>query len=86
MTSRMPESLTDDQLRDQAIQVLNEHLGPVDTMRFLSWLRAGPRDYQAWRNAHFAGFNVDDLIARMRELDAGAGAGPPNGSKPRSSA
>ena len=42
----MLDELTDDQLRDKALDVLTERLGPTQTFRFLSWLRSKPRDYQ----------------------------------------
>jgi len=73
----MIDELTDDQLRDKALDVLTEHLGPTRTFRFLSWLRSKPRDYQTWREARFRGFSVDDLIARMHELEAGQRVAPP---------
>lgn len=65
----MIEELSDDQLREKALGVLTEHLGGAQTFRFLSWLRSQPRDYQTWRDAHFKGVGVDDLIARMREAE-----------------
>ena len=73
----MLDELTDDQLRDKALDVLTERLGPTQTFRFLSWLRSKPRDYQTWRDAHFRGVSVDDLIAQMRELDARQRVAPP---------
>ena len=66
----MINELTDDQLRDKALDVLTKHLGPTQTFRFLSWLRSKPRDYQAWRDAHFQGASLDDLMAQMREVEA----------------
>jgi hypothetical protein len=66
----MTSKLTDEQLRDKALDVLTTHLGPSQAMRFLSWLRTKPRDYQTWRDAHFRGFTVDDLISQMRAIDA----------------
>jgi hypothetical protein len=62
--------LSDDQLRDKALDVLTEHLGPTQTIRFLSWLRSKPRDYQTWRYAHFKDLDVDELIAQMREMES----------------
>lgn len=66
----MTDEMTDEQLRDKALEVLTKHLGPTRTVRFLSWLRRKPRDYQTWRDAHFSGIGVDDLIAQMREVEA----------------
>lgn len=73
----MLDELTDDQLRDKALDVLTERLGPTQTFRFLSWLRSKPRDYQTWRDAHFRGASADDLIAQMRELEARQRVAPP---------
>jgi hypothetical protein len=66
----MIDELSDEELRDQALQVLTSHLGPTRTVRFLSWLRRKPRDYQTWRDAHFDGIALDDLIAQMRAVEA----------------
>jgi hypothetical protein len=63
---------TDDELRDKALDVLNEHLGLSQTIRFLAWLRRAPRDYQTWRDAHFRGFTADDLIEQMRAVERNA--------------
>ena len=65
----MTNPLTDDELRDKALDVLTEHLGASQTIRFLSWLRNQPRDYQAWRGAHFRDLTAEDLIQRLREVD-----------------
>jgi hypothetical protein len=65
----MIDELTDDRLRVKALDVLTEQLGASQTFRFLSWLRGQPRDYQAWRDAHFQGLSADDLIGQMRELE-----------------
>jgi len=74
----MLDELTDDQLRDKALDALTERLGPTQTFRFLSWLRGKPRDYQAWRDTHFQGVSVDDLIAQVRELEARQRPMPPD--------
>ena len=66
----MLSQMTDEELRDRALEVLTQHLGTTQTIRFLSWLRNKPRDYQTWRDAHFRGFSADELIERMRILEA----------------
>lgn len=70
--------LSDDQLRDKALEVLTTNLGPFQTYRFLSWMRTHPRDYQSWRDSHFGGMGTDELLRRMREVDARHHAGNPN--------
>ncbi|HWL92597.1 MAG TPA: hypothetical protein VNT79_03610 [Phycisphaerae bacterium] len=66
----MNSDLSDEELRVNALDILNKHLGPAKTIRFLSWLRSTPRSYQAWRDAHFRGFTANDLIERMRAIEA----------------
>lgn len=67
----MIRPLTDEELRDEALEVLTRHLGPAQTLRFLSWMRSKPRDYQAWRDEHFRGVGVDELLALMEQLESG---------------
>ncbi len=66
----MIRELTDEQLRERALDVLTKQLGAAQTLRFLSWMRSKPRDYQAWRDAHFQNVGVDELLTRMRELES----------------
>ncbi len=68
----MLSEMTDEELRDRALEVLTQHLGATQTIRFLSWLRNKPRDYQTWRDAHFRGFSADELIERLRMIEANA--------------
>jgi len=70
----MVKRLTDDELRDKAVEVLTEHLGAASTLRFLSWLRSAPRDYQAWRDAHFKDASIDQLLEQMRDVERRQGA------------
>jgi hypothetical protein len=72
----MHRKLNDDELRDEALDVLCRHLGAGQTLRFLSWLRSRPRDYAAWRDAHFDAFTADDLIRAMREIENNSQARP----------
>ncbi len=66
----MNDRLTDDQLREKALDVLTRHLGLAQTLRFLSWLRSNPGDYQSWRDGRFGDLTADSLIAQMRALEA----------------
>lgn len=61
---------SDEQLSRMALEVLNAHLGPARTMRFLSLLRSSPRDYQAWRDAEFGNLTAEELIRQMRDVEA----------------
>ena len=59
-------ALADDALRHRGIAVLEEHLGPVEALRFLALLCREPFDYQAWRDKHFASLELEDLFGRPR--------------------
>ena len=66
----MTPEFTDDELRTKAWELLQKHLGPVDTLRFLSLMRTKPRDYQKWRDEHFKNLTADELISHLRQTEA----------------
>lgn len=66
----MPELLSDEDLRQTALNLLESELGPMETLRFLAMVRHEPFDYQAWRDKEFANVSLDELFRRMREADA----------------
>lgn len=68
----MSLNLTDEQLKAKAWDVLGDHLGPVDAMRFLMLVREGPRDYQSWREERFKGVDVAELARQIRSHAEGA--------------
>jgi hypothetical protein len=47
----------------QALDVLNQELGVVDTIRFLSQFNSGQGDYTKEREQLFAGVTLDDIFA-----------------------
>ena len=65
----MAEALENDTLQTRGLTVLEERLGPVQTLRFLALISREPFDYQAWRERHFAGMSLDQILA-----EAGSGA------------
>lgn len=65
----MPELLTDDELRQTALSLLESELGPLHVLRFLALVRREPFDYQAWRERSFDGLSIDELFHRMRESE-----------------
>ena len=69
MISRMSE----DQLKEKAWGVLTRHLGPVEAVRFLSFMRASPRDYQTWRRERFKDLTAQGLVDQLKSLDAQSG-------------
>jgi hypothetical protein len=66
----MPELMSEDDLRQTAMHLLESKLGPVETLRFLSLIRREPFDYEAWRQNKFDGLTVEELFRKMRELEA----------------
>jgi hypothetical protein len=63
----MAKVQTDDKLRQQAVQVLTEKLGPVDALRFLASVSREPFNYQRWRKKYFAQYEVGELAAEVRK-------------------
>ena len=55
----MAKQLTEDELREQAVKVLTEKLGPVDSFRFLASVSREPFDYQQWRKKYFSHYDID---------------------------
>ncbi len=62
----MAEPLADDALRAQGVAVLEEHLGPVQALRFLALVSREPFDYQSWRDQHFRGMSLGEILSRAR--------------------
>ena len=63
----MAKKLSEHELRQQAIQVLADKLGPVEALRFLALVSREPFDYQKWRKEYFSHYNLDDLLGEVRE-------------------
>ena len=63
----MAKELNEQELRQQAIQVLADKLGPVEALRFLALVSRDPFDYQKWRKEYFSHYNLDDLLGEVRE-------------------
>jgi hypothetical protein len=63
----MPQTVDDREVIREAFGLLLEHLGPAKVARLLSAL-GGHRgeDYMTWRERHFAGKSIDDLLDEMR--------------------
>lgn len=66
----MAEALADDALRTQGVELLEKHLGPVQALRFLALLSREPFNYQAWRDAFFAGKSLDTILGEARKAGA----------------
>jgi hypothetical protein len=65
---------TDEKLRQQAVQVLTEKLGPVDALRFLASVSREPFNYQRWRKKYFAQYDIEKLLGEVRKHHAQSGS------------
>lgn len=70
----MVKQLTEEELRQRAVEALSEKLGPVDALRFLALISHEPFDYQKWRREYFSRYNIDELTAEIRTHQAGKGS------------
>ena len=63
----MTDSLADDALCAKGLALLEDQLGLVQTLRFLALLSRQPFDYQHWRQQHFAGMSLSEVLTRAHE-------------------
>jgi hypothetical protein len=66
----MAKQLTEQELREQAVRVLSDGLGPVDALRFLALVSREPFDYQEWRREYFSQYDLDELLTEVRKHHA----------------
>jgi hypothetical protein len=66
----MSEPLTDEALYANGLTVLEEHLGPVQTLRFLALMSRQSFDYQRWRQQHFGAMSLEDIFAQAQNAAA----------------
>ncbi len=64
----MTEPLADDALCTKGLALLEDQLGPVQTLRFLSLLSRQPFAYQHWRQQHFAGMSLAEVLTRAQGM------------------
>jgi hypothetical protein len=64
----MTESLADEVLCAKGLALLEDQLGPVQTLRFLALLSRQPFDYQRWRQQHFAGMSLTEVLTQAQRL------------------
>ena len=66
----MSEQLTDEALRAKGLAVLEDHLGPVHTLRFLVLMSRGSFDYQGWRQQHFGTMGLEEILAQAQSASS----------------
>jgi len=47
--------------------ILEADLGPVEALRFLALLSRESFDYQSWRDKHFQGMTLTEILTRATE-------------------
>ena len=62
----MAEQLTDSALYVKGLAILEDHLGPVHTLRFLALLSREPFDYQRWRQQHFGAMSLEEIFTQAQ--------------------
>jgi len=62
----MPDALEDDALCAKGLAVLEDHLGPVQALRFLALISRQPFDYQHWRQQHFGKMSVAEILVQAQ--------------------
>jgi hypothetical protein len=58
------------EVNHHAIQLLAEHIGVVDTFRFVNQFTTGHGDYTKERETLFANVTLDDIIAAIEKKRA----------------
>jgi hypothetical protein len=64
----MPEPLADEALCVKGLAVLEDHLGPVDALRFFALISRQPFDYQRWRQQHFGAMSLAEIFIQAEVL------------------
>jgi len=64
----MTESLADEVLCAKGLALLEEQLGPVQTLRFLALVSRQPFDYQRWRQQHFADMSLAEVLTQAQRM------------------
>jgi hypothetical protein len=62
----MADSFEDDALCAKGLTVLEDHLGPVQALRFLALISRQPFDYQHWRQQHFGKMSLAEILVQAQ--------------------
>jgi len=62
----MSDSHEDDALCAKGLAVLEEHLGPVQALRFLALISRQPFDYPHWRQQHFGKMSLAEILVQAQ--------------------
>lgn len=59
----MNSPIADQELREKGLAVLEDGLGPVQTLRFLALISRQPFDYQKWRDGEFGTMTLAEILS-----------------------
>jgi hypothetical protein len=62
----MADSFEDNALCAKGLAVLEDHLGPVQALRFLALISRQPFDYQHWRQQHFGKMSLAEILVQAQ--------------------
>jgi hypothetical protein len=62
----MSDTLEDDALCAKGLAVLEDHLGPLQALRFLALISRQPFDYQHWRQLHFGKMSLAEILVQAQ--------------------
>ncbi len=64
----MAERDANEILYAKGVAILEEHLGPVEALRFLAGISRQPFDYQHWRQQRFGAMSLEEILAQAEAL------------------
>nr|VFJ45416.1 MAG: hypothetical protein BECKDK2373C_GA0170839_101110 [Candidatus Kentron sp. DK] len=62
----------DTEIKLSALEILNHHLGIVETERFIALIQRERTDYTTWRQNLFAGISGEEISRRAMESQQAA--------------
>ena len=68
----MSDALDDDILCAKGLAVLEEHLGPLQALRFLALMGRQPFDYQHWRQQQFGKMSLAEILVQAQAAQSQA--------------
>ena len=60
--------ITDTEIRAKGVQILSQHLGDVETERFIALIQREPFDYTKWRREMDEGLSIAEISRRAMSL------------------
>ncbi|GHT12449.1 hypothetical protein FACS1894170_07280 [Planctomycetales bacterium] len=69
MQTILNEPLNDTVLKCEGMRILAEHLGVVESERFIALINREPFDYTKWRQKLFDGVSLETLFKQVQEYE-----------------